>query len=402
MPAEKLGVFMKIDRFSLVLALAALSAIPASAQILLEDFSSMRKNGDGTDLWFTPTKEDPIQSYTLENGMMKVMTGPEPNGVYMTFLPYNYGYTFPTGYVQNYIRQGAWNPNVNRFRFSVKCSNTVMRSADGSDNLQIGTYIKPKDSTDARWQGDHYYHLLDANFYANRWTTIELNRVPQHMVTQSPYTNWPENPESGINYYDGLTIFYFDTQGSGWGNQTCYFDNYQFGVTTGEPDTYVSSLAGSYNESGYDVTWAAPKNSVTSYEVRYSTSSMKANGFASGMSGGTVSSPGNAYTGTFWRSPSVAEAPVMYVAIRPTDLSQFTEFKITSSPDATAPSVPVTSGCDVNKDGSVNQTDVNSALDQALGKASCSTDLDGDGQCTVVDVQRVINASLGQSCRAGQ
>jgi hypothetical protein len=391
---------MKFYRFSLVVAFAVFIALPARAQILLEDFSSMRKNGDNTNLWFAYTGEDPVQTATIENGMLKDVTGAEPNGVYVDFLPYDGGYTFPTGYAQYFIKQGTWDPNVNRLRFSVKCSKSVQRDPGGSDNLQIGTYIKPHNWSDAAWQGAHYYHLLGVNFYANQWTTIELNRVPQHQVGMSPYTNWPENPQSGVNYYDGLTIFYFDTQGSGWGNQTCYFDNFEFGLVTGEPDAQVSSIAGSYNGSGYDVSWAAPKNSVTSYEVRYSTTSMKAAGFNSGTAGGTVSSPGSAYTSTLWRSPSMPQAAVLYVAIRPTTMSNFTEFKITSAPGVT--SAPTTSSCDVNKDGTVNSADVSLATDQALGKAACTSDLDGNGVCNVVDVQRVINASLGQSCRVGQ
>jgi hypothetical protein len=58
--------------------------------------------------------------------------------------------------------------------------------------------------------------------------------------------------------------------------------------------------------------------------------------------------------------------------------------------------------CDLNGDGVVNNADVTSAINQALGTAGCSTaNLSGGGTCTVVDVQRVINASLGQSCRVG-
>ena len=34
----------------------------------------------------------------------------------------------------------------------------------------------------------------------------------------------------------------------------------------------------------------------------------------------------------------------------------------------------------------------------ALGSTACTNDLNGDGTCTVVDVQRVINASLGSGC----
>jgi hypothetical protein len=61
------------------------------------------------------------------------------------------------------------------------------------------------------------------------------------------------------------------------------------------------------------------------------------------------------------------------------------------------------SPCDLNLDGVVNALDVQAAISQVLGTATCgSADLQQLGQCNVVDVQRVINASLGGSCRTGQ
>jgi hypothetical protein len=60
------------------------------------------------------------------------------------------------------------------------------------------------------------------------------------------------------------------------------------------------------------------------------------------------------------------------------------------------------SPCDVNKDGLVNSTDVDLAKQAALGTATCTADLDSNGRCDVVDVQRIVNASLGQTCRTGQ
>ena len=59
--------------------------------------------------------------------------------------------------------------------------------------------------------------------------------------------------------------------------------------------------------------------------------------------------------------------------------------------------------CDVNGDGVVNSADVDAAIKQALGTLPCTTaDLQKNGQCTVVGVQRVIQASLGGACRIGQ
>ena len=80
-------------------------------------------------------------------------------------------------------------------------------------------------------------------------------------------------------------------------------------------------------------------------------------------------------------------------------LATLDAFKLTLS---AAPSTQVMS-CDVNGDGVVNSADVSAAINQALGVAPCGTAaLQQAGQCTVIDVQRVINASLGGACRTGQ
>lgn len=59
--------------------------------------------------------------------------------------------------------------------------------------------------------------------------------------------------------------------------------------------------------------------------------------------------------------------------------------------------------CDLNGDGIINGADVAIAISQALGTVPCTNaDLDQNGNCSVVDVQRVINASRGLGCRIGQ
>lgn len=57
------------------------------------------------------------------------------------------------------------------------------------------------------------------------------------------------------------------------------------------------------------------------------------------------------------------------------------------------------SPCDVNQDGTVNNLDVTAAIQQAVNPASCGTaDIDKDGRCSAIDIQRVINAALGGAC----
>jgi hypothetical protein len=64
--------------------------------------------------------------------------------------------------------------------------------------------------------------------------------------------------------------------------------------------------------------------------------------------------------------------------------------------------VSIASPCDLNSDGVVNNIDVKLAIDQALGVSTCQSAILGTGgSCTVVGVQRVINAVLGGTCRVG-
>lgn len=58
--------------------------------------------------------------------------------------------------------------------------------------------------------------------------------------------------------------------------------------------------------------------------------------------------------------------------------------------------------CDLNQDGVINgpgpNTDVTLAINMALGTQTCTANLEGANTCTVITVQRVVNASLGQTC----
>jgi hypothetical protein len=56
------------------------------------------------------------------------------------------------------------------------------------------------------------------------------------------------------------------------------------------------------------------------------------------------------------------------------------------------------SPCDLNQDGVVNGTDVTLAINMALGTTSCTAGLEAANTCTVITVQRVVNASQGQTC----
>jgi len=57
--------------------------------------------------------------------------------------------------------------------------------------------------------------------------------------------------------------------------------------------------------------------------------------------------------------------------------------------------------CDLNKDGAVNNADVDLAISMSLGPSSgCTANIIGQGVCNVVVVQRVVNAING-ACVVG-
>ncbi len=57
-----------------------------------------------------------------------------------------------------------------------------------------------------------------------------------------------------------------------------------------------------------------------------------------------------------------------------------------------------TSPCDLDKSGTVNSADVTLAVNMALGTTQCTANVEGLDICTVITIQRVVNASLGQAC----
>ena len=327
-------------------ALAAL-VLPfaAAGQVLLDDFSgpAIRKNraAPPDDLWFAYLGEDPGQTYGLKDGRLWVKGDPKRN-IYLTFFPIPY--VWPTGFLQYYVKSGSFKPETNRMRFIVRCDDLVKRRGDGGNTIDLGTYVKPHSDSDRRRQGMHYYHGFNPNIYPGRWLLFIINSHPQHIVGQPlDVPGQPNDPEwarptggEPVHYFDGMTRFYFNAYGGGgrgssFSGVTCEFDDFYLWHEDGEPDALVSSITathgGAANGDRYAVSWAGPGR-AQSYEIRYSTTSMKGNGFKSGTAGGSAQSRGDRYAAVYWESPRMPEQPDFYVAIRPKDRNDFTEIRI--------------------------------------------------------------------------
>jgi len=252
----------------------------------------------------------------------------------------------------------------------------------------------------------HYYHQFDFNVYSGHWILVETNMQPQHIVG-GPGTNPPYDPEysaptygTPVHYFDGMTTWYFDTQGAGaggaaWAQKDCYFKDIELREVDNEPDTLVASTTGQYNGAQFELTWAGPGTGQV-YNVYYSRSSMHVSGLQGGTSGGTVSDPGG-YKGVFWQSPSLPLSTGLYVAVQPQGNTNFSEIFIPPM-DAASSFSP----CDLNQDGVINGLDITIAINAALGGTLACNDLAQTGRCDVVDVQRVVNASMPNgACRTG-
>jgi hypothetical protein len=365
-------------------------------------------NGAGTGLW--QVTDNPHQSISIEthegDKRLKINVSQdgyrafsgEIIGLRLMFMPLAGATRFPhpNGFLKGQIVSGSWNSSNNRMELWMKCTKSV--PTDEWYSMNIGTYVKGANAS-AYDMGTHYYHFFHPNIYANRWMKIEMNATPSHRLSSDPNTNWPADPSfssTGLHYFDSLTVFYYSIPTTGASPMTCWIDDARLFAESGEPDEKVKSITATYTGSKYELTWDGLKNSSQVYEIRYSPSSMKTNGFNSGTDGGTRTPPGNANTGVVWSSPNVSENPQgMYFAIRPTGDSRFTEIYLPRYPTTSA------SPCDLNTSGTITSADADLAVQSALGTAPCTGDLDGNGRCDVVDAQRVINASMGGPCRTG-
>jgi hypothetical protein len=301
-----------------------------------DDFTTQLLDNVGGPLFSIYASEDPdelVISYPPGDFVVQGATvgaGGHDPGFYVQVFPAGANnWVFPTGYFQHYSRSAVDWTAITRLAFMVKPSVTVTRRSDGGDILQLGTYVRDQDETDAAIQGNHFYHLFDPTFYANKWHLIVMNRTPQHQVGNDPSTNWGDDPmftAHGGHYFDELTRWYFDTQGTGFEGSTMRFKAFQIAAVSGQPDAEISSICALYTGTQYEVTWAGVKTNARTYEIRYSTSNLNSIGFTNGTDGGTTTNPASGYTGCIWQSGAMAEnAAGMYIGIRVQSAGTFTQ-----------------------------------------------------------------------------
>ena len=198
-----------------------LLVVSCSGQVLLEDFDTVRLNGQGTQLWNWSYWDN--QTVTIANGELSstvtnLSIGGEDATVYIHFYPHQGTprYPHPEGFLKSYIKSGTWDPLIDRMSFWIKCDPGTPHG--GWRNWNVGTYVKGPSSQYEADQGAHYYHHMYGDLFDDRWTYVVMTDSPTGQVSVSGNTVIPNDPEWQSNwhsfgqthYFDGMTRFYVD------------------------------------------------------------------------------------------------------------------------------------------------------------------------------------------------
>ena len=261
-------------------------------------------------------------------------------GFYFDFKPYPYTWA-TSGFAQQWIMGGSWSDNYNRMRTIFKVNKTVLAGYDGSAyrNLYQGTYFKPTNENTFGNQGGHAYQVVGIDLFPNVWYTLDVtNKIYNMSGANSTHDDWPldrgmyvDNNNPG-HYLSQMTRFYYSSDDDGpvntydrWSKTTIMLSaGPQYSTVSGAADSYVGTMIYGYTgpQTGtagrYDVGWEGPSNVAGSFELKYSTNSMVANGFSTGTPWTTV----NMFNAdsTIYRAstPDITPQPAnMFIGLRP-------------------------------------------------------------------------------------
>lgn len=348
-----------MSKFTLFILTVSMGAVPVLAQsFILEDFQEMTAlrqayNAAGLGPIFIGQNDTTAGSNTVctLNTATHLLDcvpqaqggGPVPNGTSFWFISLTVnsssGYDTLPSYMQSYALSGTPTSGINRLRLIGYCDASVTRDPTGHGNWEFGDYVRNIADTSGTetGQGQHYYHNLYGNIYANRWFTIQLNRKANHIVGSSGNYMPPIDPEFNAPTLDaGLTAHYFVDSAGGMSHwylsgaylvdnahyigTTCHFGTISLSTTANEPDAWFPDVSATYNGTAYEVTWGAPKVLVNGavYEMYYSSSDAHVAGLSASTADGTITSADDIpYQGTLYTTPSMAEQPKLFVQSRP-------------------------------------------------------------------------------------
>lgn len=231
---------------------------------------------------------------------------------------------------------------------------------DGTENMNVGTYVKQitnADPTSDEAGGNHYYHYLNVA-PTGTWTHVILNMHPSHMRGGSGNTDWGvlnhptalgftnadgtanggDDPANTYNYFDTLTRWYIQQD---WATSpspvTIQLKDVKFyNEPNQEDDAQIYNIAATYVASSNRVvvTWDRNKNEDTvNHDVRYSFQDIHQIGWnaATPAPGGIITPPGSGgYNGMVYDTTTLplAGQTVVYIAIKPENSNLFTEVAV--------------------------------------------------------------------------
>lgn len=285
-------------------------------------------------------------------------------GTYMQFYPQTSSSTPNWRYMKEYIQPpSAWVGNTfNRCKFWVKHPVSFPKATPGTQNVELGTFSRRPTSPTSRNEDDnmHWYHFYNIP-PTGEWHQIIWDTHPNHQRSENGGTEqgdqqypWPALFPT-TQYFDALTYWYYDTQGSLSAHPAdWYFDRFEcYTETNPENINQIYSLNAVYVPSSNTVYvgWMRNKNdNSVNHDVRYAFTNIWTLGYANATPapGGTGIVPpdfqganGMEYQTT---GINVSGQNTLYIAIKPQNSSLMRQIAIpislSAGGDTTAPSAP--------------------------------------------------------------
>jgi hypothetical protein len=266
----------------------------------------------------------------------------EAGHIYLQFYPKPSSNTWD--FLHQHIQHGDWAFNkYDRLKFWVLLPPGIKKANGGRKNTTFGTYYRKSNGklSSAESGGNHPYHYYDIES-TGEWHQIIVDTHPNHIrgVTGGrEHKNMP-NPtkERGINYFDSLTRFYFDMEGSvPYKPANFYFDDFEFyQAPPNENIEQVYSLNGVYVKKSNKIIigWMRNKNeNKIKHEVRYSFEDIFSKGWDSAKlaPNGLVKPSGwGGYNGMSYKTNKIDTKgkSVIYLAIKPINSNLFRQIEI--------------------------------------------------------------------------
>lgn len=300
---------------------------------------------------FTGTySETGIVSQTTENsfnlnGSAKVNV--DDGGAYFQFYPYkDYEWHYLREVVAEDMNVGEWKLNTyNRMEFFVYVPPGLTEKGSGQFNMAVGTYVRSTsgDRTNAEAGGGHFYHRFDIPD-SQGWHKVVVDMHPTHSRGENGGKEHGliKHPtgENGYNYFDSLTRFYVDFEGSSVpsGSSTWFFDGFRvYNEANIENEQQVYSLHGSYRTGQNQrliVGWNRNKDeNNVNHEVRYSFENIHNIGWdkAKVAPGSPLKPQGwQGYNGMLYDTTKIDASGhnMIYVAIKPENSNLFRQISI--------------------------------------------------------------------------